>query len=73
MDPADNIVLSVDVSGLKVTKVGGQVLTADKMDAANLPGEKALVAPVDYKGGKIKGNQLTLDIPSKSVVVVQLN
>ena len=73
MDPADNIVLSVDVSGLKVTKVGGEVLTADKMDAANLPGEKALVAPVDYKGGKIKGNQLTLDIPSKSVVVVQLN
>ncbi len=73
MDPVDNIVLSVDVSGLKVTKVGGQVLTADKMDAANLPGVKAAVAPVDYKGGKIKGNQLTLDIPSKSVVVVQLN
>lgn len=73
MDPVDNIVLSVDVSGLKVTKVGGQVLTADKMDAANLPGVKAAVAPVDYTGGKIKGNQLTLDIPSKSVVVVQLN
>jgi alpha-N-arabinofuranosidase len=73
MDPADNVVLSVDVSGLKVTGVGGQVLTAAKMDAANLPGQAPNVAPVDYKGGKLKGGALTLDIPAKSVVVVKLN
>ncbi|MDV6331253.1 alpha-N-arabinofuranosidase [Asticcacaulis sp. 201] len=73
MDPNDSLVLTVDIGGLKVKNVTGQVLTAEKMDAANPIGGKAVVAPVAYTGGKIKGNQLTLDIPAKSVVVVSLD
>jgi beta-glucosidase len=52
------------------SSVSGQVMTADKMDAMNAFGAKPAVAPVAFKGAKLSGGTLTLDIPSKSVVVV---
>jgi alpha-N-arabinofuranosidase len=70
MSPDDSVKLSVSLGGLKARSVSGQLLTADKMDAFNAFGAKPLVAPVPYKGGRLVGDKLTLDIPAKSVVVV---
>jgi alpha-N-arabinofuranosidase len=72
MDPEDQVVLSVNLTGIKASSVSGQVMTAAKMDAYNGIGQAATVAPVDYKGGKIKDGVLTLTLPAKSVVVVSL-
>ncbi|EGF93532.1 arfI [Asticcacaulis biprosthecium C19] len=73
MNPVDGLNLTIDLGALKAKGVSGQVLTAPKMDSLNRPGAKPEVVPVDYKGGKVKGSTLTLDIPSKSVVVVRLD
>ncbi|ESQ75673.1 alpha-N-arabinofuranosidase [Asticcacaulis sp. AC402] len=73
MNPIDGLNLSIDLASLKAKGVSGQVLTAPKMDSLNRPGAKPEVVPVDYKGGKVKGSTLTLDIPAKSVVVVRLD
>lgn len=73
MNPDDEVKLTVDLGGLKATKVSGEVLTAPKMDALNAIGKPGVVVPVSYKGGKIAGGKLTLTLPAKSVVVVGLD
>ena len=72
MDPDDDVALSVDLGTLKATKVTGQVMTAAKMDALNAIGQPATVVPVSYKGAKLSGSKLSLTLPAKSVVVVEL-
>jgi len=52
--------------------VSGQILTADKMDAYNDIGKAAVVAPAAFKGAKLAGGKLSLTLPAKSVVVVEL-
>jgi alpha-N-arabinofuranosidase len=73
MDPQDRVDLSIDLSGLKARSVSGEVLTADKMDAHNVPGQPAAIAPKPYTGGRLGNGKLTLDLPAKSVVVVTLD
>ena len=72
MDPQDSVDLSIDLSGLKAKSVSGEVLTADKMDAHNVPGRPAAIEPKPYTGGRLGNGKLTLDLPAKSVVVVTL-
>jgi alpha-N-arabinofuranosidase len=43
------------------------------MDAHNVPGKPAAIAPVAYTGGTLAGGKLVLDLPAKSVVVVKLD
>ncbi len=73
MSPDDKVALSVSLGELKAKTVTGQVLTADKMDAVNAFGAKPAVAPAAFKGAKLAGGKLVLDIPAKSVVVVALD
>ena len=73
MDPRDGVDLDVDLGGLKARAVSGEVLTAEAMDAHNLPGQPAAVAPAPYAGGRVAGGRLKLNIPAKSVVVVRLD
>jgi alpha-N-arabinofuranosidase len=73
MDPVDDATLTIDLGTLKAKSVSGDVLTAAKMDAYNVPGKPDAIAPVSYKGGKIKDGKLSLSIPAKSVVVVKLD
>ena len=72
MDPADDVALSVDLGQLKAKSVSGQILTADKMDAYNDIGKPAAVAPTAFKGAKLVGAKLSITLPAKSVVVVEL-
>ncbi|RVU04070.1 alpha-N-arabinofuranosidase [Novosphingobium umbonatum] len=64
--------LALDLGVLKASKVSGQVLTSAKLDAHNTPGQKEEIAPAPYRGGKISGGKLLLDVPAKAVVVVGL-
>jgi alpha-N-arabinofuranosidase len=73
MDPQDRVNLQIDLGSLKAASVSGEILTADKMDAHNVPGEPVAVAPAAYAGGTLADGKLVLDIPAKSVVVVKLD
>ncbi|WP_438263833.1 alpha-N-arabinofuranosidase [Asticcacaulis aquaticus] len=73
MNAKEGYVLNINLGTLKAKSVSGDVLTADKLDAHNVPGQKEVITPVAFKGGKIKGSVLELTIPAKSVVVVKLD
>lgn len=65
--------LSLNLGDLRARKVSGQVLTATKTDAHNVPGQLEQVRPVRFDGAKLSGGALVLDIPAKSVIVVALD
>jgi alpha-N-arabinofuranosidase len=73
MDPQDRVNLDIDLGGLKAKTVSGEVLTAEKMDTHNIPGQKPNLTPAPYTGGKLGDGKLKLDIPAKSVVVIRLD
>ena len=72
LDPENSVDLSIDLGGLSVTKVSGQVMTAAKLDAMNAIGVAPVVVPVDYKGAKLSGGVLKASLPPRSVVVLSL-
>jgi alpha-N-arabinofuranosidase len=49
----------------------GQVLTAPAVDSYNSVVHPAAVAPASYRG-RVSGGRVTLDLPPKSIVVVQV-
>jgi alpha-L-arabinofuranosidase len=73
MDPQKEQSIRLALGNSTATTVTGDVLTHAKMDAHNVPGAKEVVAPAPFKGGRIVGDTLALDVPAKSVVVVTLD
>jgi alpha-N-arabinofuranosidase len=73
MAPRDSVDLDIDLAGLQVKAVSGEVLTADRMDAHNVPGQPAALAPAPYSGARLVDGRLRLALPAKSVVVVRLD
>ena len=73
MNPDDGVNLDIALGGLAATRVSGEVMTADKMNAMNDFGVEPVVKPVAYTGGRIANGRLALAVPAKSVVVVRLD
>ncbi|MES2674566.1 MAG: alpha-L-arabinofuranosidase C-terminal domain-containing protein [Pseudomonadota bacterium] len=61
--------VNVNLAGIKVNGVTGQVLTAKAMDTHNTFAAPEAIKPVAYSA-KAKNGKLTLEIPAKAVVVV---
>jgi alpha-N-arabinofuranosidase len=72
LDPNRGRRVQVDVRGQQVSGVSGRLLTAAAMNADNTFEQPNAVRPVDFQGARLAGGVLTLDLPSKSVVVVEL-
>jgi alpha-N-arabinofuranosidase len=72
LDPNRARTAQVDIRGQQVSSVTGRVLTAPAMQAHNTFEQPKAVQPVDVRGARLSGGILTLDLPSKSVVVVEL-
>jgi alpha-N-arabinofuranosidase len=71
-DPHRAIPLSLSVSGAAPRAVKGEVLTAAAMDARNTFENPEAVHPVPFTGAKVKGEKVSLTLPAKSVVVLNL-
>jgi len=73
IDPANAQHLDVALAGLGgATKVTGRVLTAPTVQAVNDFAVPARVAPQAFAGAVIKGGRLSLDLPAKALVVLEL-
>jgi alpha-N-arabinofuranosidase len=72
LDPNRGRTVQVDIRGQHVSTVTGRVLTAPAMNADNTFEQPNTVQPLDFHGARVSGDVLTLDLPSKSVVVVEL-
>jgi alpha-N-arabinofuranosidase len=71
LDPSRPASILADLSGAKATNARGQVLTAPRVDAVNTFEAPAAVTPKPFTA-KAGRDGLKLDIPAKSIVVVQL-
>jgi len=69
IDPSRPASISAKISGAKARSVSGRVLTAPAMDAHNTFDKPEAIKPAPFKGTR-KGEELRLEIPPKSVVVV---
>lgn len=67
------ISISIDVRGQNISKANGRLLTADKLDSKNSFDDPDHIKPVDFSQIKIKNNIITLEIPAKSVLVLELD
>ncbi|MBN2105011.1 alpha-N-arabinofuranosidase [bacterium] len=67
--PAD---LHCEVQGMTVKKATGRVLTAPEINSHNTFEKPEMVKPAPFKDMKIDGSILTMTLPAKSVVVLEI-
>jgi len=72
VDPKEPITLNCRLAGLAAHSVSGRVLTAPAVNSVNTFDAPHTVEPVAFSGAKLSGNALTVDLPAKSIVVLEL-
>jgi alpha-N-arabinofuranosidase len=71
-DPNRSITVTCKLAGVTSTSVTGRVLTAPAIDSHNTFDKPDTVKPATFDGAKIAGDTLTVTLPSKSVVMLEL-
>ncbi len=72
LNPNKEIVVTCPIIGYNVGKVAGEVLTAGEMTAYNSFEKPETVKPASFTGYKLDKGILTITMPSKSVVVLEI-
>jgi len=73
LNPNQNISLTCDLNGInQVKQINGQILTADKINIYNDFGKPEEIFPVEFKDVFVQNNQIRINMPAKSVVVLEL-
>ena len=72
LDPNRAVEITTTVWGGAVRSVAGEVLTAAAMNAMNTFDRPDTIKPAPFSGYKFQDSRLTLSIPAKSVVTLEL-
>jgi len=72
LDPKNKISLTTDLDGLKWSTVNGQILTSAKLTDINTFSNPDKIHNTKFSGAKKSGNQLKIDLPAQSIVVLEL-
>lgn len=72
LDPNKPAEIATSFSGATVNTVNGEVLTNTRMNAMNTFENPNAIKPTPFKDYKLQGSQLSLTVPAKSVVVLEL-
>ena len=72
LDPSRAAQVTMRVNGATLGNINGRVLTAQAMNAVNTFERPEAVKPVAFTNFKTEGGAITLTLPSKSVVVLEL-
>ena len=73
LNPGKPVPVTVSIVGTTPKHVSGEVLTAGAMDSHNTFEDPAAVHPTALSGATLEGGNLSVMLPAKSVVVVQLD
>jgi alpha-N-arabinofuranosidase len=73
VNPNQEADVTCEVRGMALNAVQGRVLTADRMHAHNTFDAPEQVRPAVFQGAAIQGNQFSITLPTRSVVVLELN
>lgn len=71
-NPNSAITVTCRLAGLTASAVTGRVLTAPAVTSHNTFDAPNTVAPAPFNGAKLAGDTLTVSLPAKSVVVLEL-
>ncbi len=72
-DLEKDVELNCDIRGADVSSVNGRILTAPSITSHNTFEKPEVVKPKAFTEAKIRKNVLSLTIPAKSVLVLELN
>lgn len=72
-DPNRTITVTTTLTGVTASRVGGTILTGPKVNSLNTFDQPNAVAPAAFNGAQLNGGQLTVTLPAKSVVMLDLN
>ena len=72
MDPNQPATVSAKLAGLTASGVSGRILTAGAMDAINDFDKPDTVVPQAFTGATLNGDTLSVTLPPKSVVMLDL-
>lgn len=72
VDPNKDCEVTTTIYGAELNSVTGRILTADRMQAHNTFDAPNSVAPRSFEGACLNGNRLTINLPAKSIVVLEL-
>jgi alpha-N-arabinofuranosidase len=74
INPNKAISVTCELRGLnKVAFDRGEIITAEKINAYNDFGKEEEVTTKSFSDVKVNGNSLTVNLPSKSIVMLELN
>lgn len=72
LNPSQGIKMDFEIRGADVKKIEGKILTASEINAMNTFEESNRVKIEVFKNAKIENNHAICEIPSKSVVVIEM-
>jgi alpha-N-arabinofuranosidase len=72
VNPNQSIEVTIPIGKIKANTVTGKVLTAKEINSYNTFEKPEMVKSVEFKGAKLNKDQLTLTLPAKSVVMVEV-
>ncbi|MFL7790931.1 MAG: alpha-L-arabinofuranosidase C-terminal domain-containing protein, partial [Anaerolineae bacterium] len=72
LNPDQSVSISCELRGMEPTQATGRVLTAEAINAHNTFEQPEMVKPTSLDGTTLTGNTLLLDLPAKSVVVLEI-
>ena len=72
IDPKAKKKVSLDLGDIKAKHLTGRILTTNNLREHNTFEQPNTVLPKEYKDAKLKDNQLEIDIPAHSVIVLEL-
>jgi alpha-N-arabinofuranosidase len=64
--------IETELRGVTVKKVSGKILTSDKINDCNSFEKPDTVGVKDFKDAKLAGDRLTVNLPAKSVVMLEI-
>jgi alpha-N-arabinofuranosidase len=74
LNPNKAVNISCELRGLsKVAFEKGEIITAENVDAFNDFGKAEEVSSKSFRDVTVSGNSLTVNLPSKSIVMLELN
>ena len=73
LDPIQGKKLSCEIHGTAAKNVSGEIITADKMNAYNDFGKPEEVKILPFTGTRIQKGILSVDLPAKSIVMLELD
>ncbi|NLN31450.1 MAG: alpha-N-arabinofuranosidase [Bacteroidales bacterium] len=72
LNPGKEITVTCPVIGAAIKTVTGEILTADRMNACNTFEKPETVKTVQFRGFKMKDGVITVTMPAKSVVMLEV-